>query len=227
MEKMKILFEKELVQTQLEIQEEILKNISMEIHDNIGQIMLLTRINISILQTMEFPPEGIVLIDETKQLMTKAIEDVTELSRSIHSDRIVEMGIINAITEQLESLSRKGLFKCSFEIQPTDSKILLGKGSQLVIFRMFQEISKNIIKHSEATEVIFKVIEKDNGYELIFTDNGRGFQMDTSAAFLKSNDGIGMRSLQTRAALIGAQILVNSALQKGTSISIFIPAEIM
>lgn len=225
MEQMKTLFEKELVQTQLEIQEEILKNISLEIHDNIGQVMMLSRINITLLQSMPLPQGGSELVEETKQLMTKALEDITELSRSMHSERITEIGVVNAISQQLVILSQKGLFTIKIENQLSEIKLLLGKESQLVIFRMFQEISKNILKHAEATEVTFTADKKETGIELCFADNGKGFDMIT-AGNPETGSGIGMKSLYSRAALIGAKISVSSALQKGTTITIFIPAEI-
>ncbi|MES2002884.1 MAG: ATP-binding protein [Bacteroidota bacterium] len=224
MEQMKMLFEKELVQTQLEIQEELLKDVAMEIHDNIGQVMMLSRINITILQSQSLPQGSADLVNETKLLLTKALDDITELSRNMHAERITEMGVLNAISQQLETLSQKGVFEVRIENQLSDVQIPLKKEVQLVIFRMFQEISKNIIKHAQATLVTFTVVEKTGGIELAFIDNGRGFDM-THPSQDPSVGGIGMKSLHTRAGLIGARISVTSAIQKGTSITIFIPIE--
>jgi glucose-6-phosphate-specific signal transduction histidine kinase len=110
-ETIKLSYEKALLQTQVEIQEEVLKNISMELHDNIGQIILLANINATILQKMQLPPEATKLIIDTKSILKNASEDISELSRSLNSERIIELGVFSAIIKELKQLEKKELFK--------------------------------------------------------------------------------------------------------------------
>jgi len=227
METLKAAFEKELLQTRLEIQEDVLKNISMEIHDNIGQVMLLANVNTCILQSMPMPEGAPELIKDTKKLLSKAIEDISQLSRSLHSDRITEIGVFTAIKYELELLAQKGIYKVAIEDTLTDEEIALPKETQLVLFRMFQEISKNIIKHSKATQIGLVIRKKDNGIEMQIKDNGIGFDATGSQNIGSLKNGVGMRSLQSRISLIKGNIAVKSVLQEGTSISIFIPISIL
>src|SRR6187397_483253 len=89
---MKERFQKELFQTQLEIQEQTLKNISQEIHDNIGQALSLAKLN---LNTM--PPTNDEALQQkilnSKELVSKAITDLRDLSRSLDTDYVQEMGL--------------------------------------------------------------------------------------------------------------------------------------
>ncbi|MBV9988090.1 MAG: hypothetical protein JO301_10445 [Chitinophagaceae bacterium] len=211
-------FEKDLLQTRLEIQEAVLKNISMEIHDNIGQIMLLANINASLLQSMSMPPGAPELIQETKKLLSKAIEDITSLSRSLHSDRITEIGVFKAIETELELLGKKGLFETEFNIDPEELPGALPKESQLVLFRIFQELSKNIIKHAKASKVTVAIRKLPAGFTLSVTDNGVGFETDAAPA-----QGVGMHSLKDRIRMINGKIELDSAPGRGTSVNIFVP----
>jgi two-component system NarL family sensor kinase len=212
-------FEKELLQTRLEIQEEVLKNISMEIHDNIGQIMLLANVNASLLQALPMPPGAPELIQETKKLLSKAIEDITSLSRSLHSDRITEIGIFKAMGIELEMLEKKGLFSTEFNTTAGDGPILLTKDVQLVLFRIFQEVSKNIIKHAQASKVTVNIDKMPDGFSISITDNGIGLP----AAKPSAAAGIGMRSMQDRVSMIGGKLELVSQPGQGTSVRIFVP----
>jgi two-component system NarL family sensor kinase len=222
-EKLKADFEKELLQTQLEIQEEVLKSVSMEIHDNIGQIMLLTNINLSIVQTMDLPPEAPELIKDTKKMLSKASEDISQLSRSLNSDRITQLGVFECILIELEQLQQKKLFTVMIDDQYDETGKALEKNTQLLIFRMFQEICNNIIKHAKAKTIFFSLKRNVEGVEIIIADNGIGFIMESIKGSPLVFNGVGLRSLQSRAKLFGGELIIDSVLQKGTTITIFVP----
>lgn len=223
LENIKTAFEKELLQTRLEIQEDVLKNVSMEIHDNIGQIMLLAKVNISILQTMAIPEAGTELIKDTKLMLTKASEDISQLSRSLNSDRIADIGVFAAIKHELHLMEQKKLFSVSVPDPLEISGKNLPKETQLLVFRMFQEIASNIIKHAGATKVSFTIDQQKNGYHLQIEDNGKGFAFTPAAKGQSDYNGVGLRSLQSRVNLFKGTIQIHSILLQGTTISIFIP----
>lgn len=223
-ETMKSVFDTELLKAQLEIQEEVMKNISQEIHDNIGQIMLLANVNVSILQTMSLPTTAPELIRDTKQLLSKAIEDISHLSRGLHSERVTEIGVFNAIKYELETLKHKGLYTVTITDCAT-SENLLQKETQIILFRMFQEILNNIIKHAQASHIDLIIRENEEAIEVVIIDNGIGFEFNTSSQIQPSYNGVGLRSLHSRVNLFEGKITIDSILQKGTNICIFIPVK--
>jgi len=223
MQNLRTAFEKELLQTKLEIQEDVLKNISMEIHDNIGQIMLLANINISMLQTLPMPDGAPEIIKETKLMISKATDDISQLSRSLNSDRITEIGVFAALLYELRLMAQKGLFTISIINDAELDGKQLSKETQLLVFRMFQEMCNNIIKHAQATEVAVSITEKEDGIILLVKDNGIGFDFKPSAGNSSAYNGVGLRSLQSRVTLFKGNIAIDSILHEGTSISIFIP----
>ena len=76
-------FQQSLLQTQLEIQEQTLKNISEEIHDNVGQVLSLAKLNLFTFENDKEPK-----LQSTTNLVSKAINDLRNLSRSMHGDII-------------------------------------------------------------------------------------------------------------------------------------------
>jgi two-component system NarL family sensor kinase len=223
MQNMKTAYEKEMLQTRLEIQETVLKNVAMEIHDNIGQIMLLANVNMTIVQSMPLPPEAPQLIKDTKAMLSQASQDISQLSKNLHTDRITDLGVFEAILYELSQMGKRGLFKIQLEDEYHANGKSLSKETQILVFRMFQEIFNNIIKHAKATLVKVVIRPGKDGIELEITDNGIGFPGSPTGGQESSHNGIGMRSLQSRADLFKGRLTIQSELQKGTTICIFIP----
>lgn len=222
MELMQVEYEKRILKTQIEVQEEVLKQISLEIHDNIGQVLLLANINNTILQSMGLPENSNLLIKETKQLLTKAIEDITFFSRSLHSQRVVEIGVFRLMRQDIEQLAAKGLYKIIVEEDDFPNRnVLISNDIQLCVYRMFQEILKNIFKHSKASEIQLSISSQNQHSLCKICDNGIGYTHDPNG--FSENQGLGLRGLYERTQLIGGKIEIESKLNIGTCISIIIP----
>lgn len=221
---LKLRHEKELIQTQLDIQEELLSNVSMEIHDNVGQVMMLAKVNTTLLQKLPLDQEGEEIVQETKLLITQALEDLTELSRAMHSDRILQMGAIKAIYKEFEMMAKKGLFEFEY-ISDLDinSPFNLSKQSQLTIYRTFQEISKNIIKHSKATRVTLDLRFINETIIIEIQDNGIGVNKINASAYQEPTNGMGINSMQKRILSINGKFEIHSETERGTQIRLIIP----
>lgn len=203
---MKSQFEQELLQTQLEIQEQTLKTISEEIHDNVGQVLSLAKLN---LNTFESNSEQ--KLQDTKQLISKAINDLRDLSRSMHGDRIAELGLQQSIADELQILENSGEFETHLKIIGEAYKLLPQK--EMVLFRIVQEALNNCIKYSKAKNITVVLNYNRGNFLLHITDDGIGFDTQIKT-------GIGLKSMQNRAALIGGEFSIQSSAGNGTSIII-------
>src|SRR5690349_7079912 len=90
---LKAQYERTLFQSQLEIQEQTFRNISQEIHDNIGQVLSLAKLNLNTIPHTGGTTDKISL---TEELLGKAINDLRDLSRSMHPEKIADIGLTNA-----------------------------------------------------------------------------------------------------------------------------------
>ncbi len=210
-------FEQELLQTQLEIQEQTLKTISEEIHDNVGQVLSLAKLNLNTVGNIS-DEKAQFKIDSTKNLVSKAINDLRNLSRSLHGERIGEIGLQEAIANELRIVQNTGQFKT--DLQFTGQPYKLDQQKEMVLFRIVQEALHNAVKHSNAAHL--KVLLNYNAADFILTisDDGNGFQPEQLHA---TQTGIGLKSMRNRAALIGGEFSLQSSKNNGTSITIELP----
>ena len=214
-EQLKVNFEKEILESKLEIQEQTMKNISQEVHDNIGQILSVVKLNLNLMHCEE--PLLKEKINDTNELVGKVIQDLRNLSKSLDRDTISERGLVKAIEYEFAILKKTGAYKTTLTIE--GNAYVLPNQIELILFRIFQEVINNIIKHAQATLVKVSISFQPHKFSLCIHDNGRGF--DTIN--LKSNSGSGIKNMRSRSRLIGADYTIESERGKGTSIKIKLP----
>lgn len=213
-------FERELLNSQLEMQENTMKQIGEELHDNIKQQLLVVSMSLGFLPIDSEDPTYETII-ESKNEINNIIKDIAQLSHSLHTDRIFQVGLLESIDLEVERLKRiKTLnvnYSCSAKYNYFDGQ------TNTFIFRIMQEMLQNVLKHAKATVLNIDVYEEDVTFFVIkIQDNGVGF--DLSAGEGKSTtSGIGLTNMQNRANLINATIKIDSEIGTGTTVSLVLP----
>jgi len=216
--------QQELLHARLEIQENIFKNLSEEIHDNIGQELSVLKLTLSVAPLQQEGEAG-KYIKESRSMVNHIMSSVADLSKSLHTDRILKIGIIEAVKFELEKIDKTNLFKTSF-FTYTDLDFHMTDGNEILIFRIIQEILNNTIKHSRAKNIQAEIVYKENSVFFIFTDDGVGFDVKEAMQRPSSSRGIGLTSMANRAKLIGGQLTLLSQPGMGAKTIIEIPAVI-
>lgn len=197
-------FEKEIAETQIEIREETLRNISWELHDNIGQLLTLAKI-----QLQNTTQENIQEVSET---ITKGLTEVRALSKLINPEAINNINLKEAVQLEVDRFNRLEFIKSSLLIIGND--IDIDKKSSIIIFRILQEFFSNTIKHSKASELKVSLNYTETHLKIIVKDNGIGFINGDK------KEGIGLTNIKNRAKLIGADAIFTSEKNKGTTLEI-------
>ena len=217
---LQVAYEKEILESKLEIQEQTFRNISQEIHDNIGQVLTLVKLNINTMSTAG-PVAFENKINDSRTLITKAIQDLRDLSKSMNTDHIIEAGLVSAIEYEVELVRKAGEYKIEFHVAGKPYR--LQNQQELILFRIVQEAVHNIMKHARATLINIEVKYEPAMFRLVVADNGIGFNYE-----LLRNDstkkGSGLRNIENRAKLINGNCIFSSIPGKGTTISISLPA---
>jgi two-component system NarL family sensor kinase len=151
LEQIKTNFEKEILKAQLEIQEQTFQYISQEIHDNIGQFISLAKLQ---LNTLDFSNLNITKekIADSAEMLTKALDDLRDLSRSLSSEVIRTTGLSTAIEMQIAQLKKLELPAVVYEVEGEYQ--FLDEQKEIFILRILQEAFNNIIRHSEAARSV-------------------------------------------------------------------------
>ena len=207
-------FEKELAKTEIEIKENTLKNIGWELHDNIGQLLSVANIHLNILQ-QNIPTDQTSQLNETKDVVKQAIQEVRSLSKTLNNDVVLKNGLPASIQTELDRFNRLDFLTADFKSEGSPKP--LQSSHEIIIFRIVQEFLSNVIKHSKAGNL--KVVLNYTQYQLHIkiADDGVGFCTKTTPT------NAGMETMKSRAALIGATYELVSEVGVGTSLELTYP----
>ena len=219
LEGMKLNYEKESFKAQLEIQEETFQYISQEIHDNVGQFLSLAKLHLNTL-SLDQRDTAVEKINSSSDLLTRAIEDLRDLSRSLSSDLIRSGGFDKAIEQQILQLQKTGRFHVIFDIKGNYQ--YLNEQKEIILFRILQEAVNNIVRHSSASEIIIFLYCFNDSVKLRIQDNGRGFDPSFIEKSKRKIAG-GILNMKKRATLINADFELESKPGNGTKITVTSP----
>lgn len=199
-------YEKTILSVEKEIREQTLVYVSQELHDNIGQILSLTKLTLR-----HTDPER---ISDAKKLVQQAIKEVRGLSKSINLDWANDVNIKDFIEDELSKISRLGFCETSF--YSTVEEPPLDKNKKLVLIRMIQECLNNSIKHASPTLISITLNCRPQIMAIEIKDNGIGF--DLTHTF----DGLGLNHLESRMRTIGGEVKISSILDRGTEVQLLL-----
>jgi signal transduction histidine kinase len=160
-------------------------------------------------------------IQGARGVLNKAMIDLANLTKSLHTDRIAQIGLAESIHFELENINRTGLLEIEFGVSGIEQS--LDDQKAIVLFRIFQENLNNILKHSKAKTVRITLTYLDDKFIMKITDDGIGFNVAEKKNSTSSAAGVGLKSIFNRAKLIGAEIDMQSEPGQGTIISIQLP----
>lgn len=212
--RMKLNHENDMLKSQLEIQEQTFQNISREIHDNIGQKLTLAKLQLNTVQIPDNPMNH-SLIQDVVKIIGVAIGDLSDISRSMSSEVIMSNGFIKALEFEINQLNKTRLY--SIKLKVTGDPGYMDSGKELLLFRIVQEALSNIMKHSEASEVLVDIYQVNGYLNLSIFDNGKGFDNGSN---LNSN---GLKNMAKRAKMLDGLFEINSKKGEGTTVKLKIP----
>ena len=120
---MKDMYEKEALRSQLEIQENAFKAIAQELHDNIGQMLSVTKLSLSVLPVAK-EHEAFEPLQSSVQVLNKAILDLSNLTKGLHTDRIAQIGLAESIRFELYALKKAGILQVQFHLTGFSEKLI-------------------------------------------------------------------------------------------------------
>jgi signal transduction histidine kinase len=203
-------FKQEILQAEIEIRENTLQDVGKELHDNLGQIAALTRINLAGMLSGNAKPEK---IQYSISLMDTLINEMRSLSHQLNDGIQMKRNLLEQIS--LDANRLKNIEGLTVKIDLEAPSLGITNDQAILIYRIFQEGLSNVLKHARATELIISAKERNDSAELTLEDNGVGL-----LAGKADQDGIGMTNMQSRAALLGADLSISQRNQGGTILSI-------
>jgi signal transduction histidine kinase len=204
-------FQRELLKTRIEAQEETLNQLGIDLHDNIGQILSSAKIFIGMAETSHAP---LVNLQQAGDAISKAINELRAMSKVLNTEWLEKFNLIENLQVETNRITSSKALLVTLQHPPS---INLPVDRQLMLFRIVQEAMQNSIKHAKASLISIVAKQEDNNLEVSITDNGKGFDVNNMAI-----QGVGVTNIRHRAQLMGGVATWNSN-SEGTTVSIQLP----
>ena len=186
--------------------EEERKRISRDLHDSVGQSLMLIKNKVALNQD-----------NTTTFMVSKALEEVRTISKALHPAVLDKLGLTASIKKLIADADKYTDIFFSEEIDTIDH--IFSKEHELQIYRIAQETINNIIKHSKAQSASIHITNEASKVIVAIKDYGIGFDLIENSNTVNS---LGMRTLKERTRLIGGKILIDSTKGKGTNVVLII-----
>jgi len=205
-------FQRELLNTRLEAQEETMNKLSTELHDNIGQLLSSSKFLIGVAgRASHSLPENLQMAEET---ISKAIQEVRALSKSLNTEWLEKFNLLENLQAESDRIRISKVLQVTLRHPAT---IDMPTDRQMILFRIVQEALQNAIKHGHASNIAIEVTQAENRLQVSVADDGNGFDIHNT-----SLHGVGITTIRHRAKLLGGIASWTSS-SHGTSVSIQLP----
>jgi signal transduction histidine kinase len=209
----------------LESQEHERKRIAAELHDAVGQDLLIIK-NTALLglSNNDIENSSERYLNQISDVTSKSIEDIRKISRNLHPFQIEKLGLTKALKSIVNFVQENS--QLTFISKIDELRNVFSKEEAIHIYRILQETINNILKHSSATEINIQAEIVDNRFYLVVSDNGKGMPLDKEGKIYKADFGFGLTGILERAKILGGKMEIKSNNPKGLLVNITIPFDI-
>ena len=159
-------------------------------------------------------PDNMVVFERSLDMLDTSIRELRRVAHNMMPEMLTKFGLDEALKEYCNTVNSTGLVVVNYQSVGMSSR--LESSTEIIIYRIVQELVNNILKHAAATEVFVQLLKDQSRLSIVVEDNGRGF--DTS--ILEHSKGAGWSSIRSRVEYLKGRIDVHAEPGKGTLINI-------
>lgn len=211
--------EKKLMTARLlvEGQEEERKRIARELHDGLGVLLSVTKMQFTTIKDKS--PENQPMIDKATQLLEQASGDVRRLSHNMMPGLLTKLGFYDAAEDLIDNICDIEGMDAVFKIEGDLER--LPENKEIMLYRIVQEMVNNTLKHAKAKNVALVIKRTDPELELRYSDDGTGFNPEIREQAAESS--FGLRSIWSRVGFLNGTVELKTSPGYGTKYHIRIP----
>ncbi|MBV8829669.1 MAG: sensor histidine kinase [Acidobacteriaceae bacterium] len=203
------------------VQEEVLRSVSRELHDEFGQILTAVSAMLSRAERKGVPPDSPLRteLSEIREITHSTLEKMRSLSQMLHPSVIDDYGLEKGIQWYVRVFERQTGIETT--AKTTGVPVRITGPPAIHAFRIVQEALNNAAKHSKTTRAQVEMIFSTNDLTVKVQDFGKGF----SATKKSGKPGLGFVAMRERAELLGGTLDIKSIPDEGTTISVSMPLQ--
>lgn len=200
MQQMEAEQQKVLLRASIELQEEERQRIAADLHDDAGPLLATARLYLTENMINLDKETQLQTIFSTKEIIDEAIQLIRNISHSLMPPTLKDFGLESAVNDFFQKINGAGSLNvnCRFN----DYKTRLKPERELIIFRVIQELTNNILKHSHSTFINFVEQDAEESIIIRLHHDGKGLTQEDFIRMSKSSVGLGLKNIQSRLKVI-------------------------
>jgi two-component system sensor histidine kinase UhpB len=207
--------QKQITEAVIVAQEKERTEIGKELHDNVNQILGASNLYINTAMTDEEMRQE--LLERSTELVSKAINEIRKISKSLITPGLREIGLIESIEDIIDDMKMaRGDTAIELDLQNIAEEQIEDR-RKLTVFRIVQEQLNNIVKHARATRVLIRLSMEGPNIVVTVADNGVGFDVS------RHRKGVGITNIISRTELFNGKVEIQSQPGEGCTLSVSLP----
>ncbi len=195
------------------------RRIATALHENIGQILALIKIDLGALVVSIDSPKTCSEIHEIRELTDQVIQFVRTMTVDLSPPMLYELGFNAAIARLMEQF--KGRYDVDFHLETSGTERNLDDGMRIFLFNIARELVVNVVKHARASKAMVKIEHSSDHIKITVEDDGIGY--DPSDIRSDRNEGFGLLNLCERINSFGGRIEITAHINSGTTVTAIVP----
>lgn len=200
------------LQSMINGQETERTRIARDLHDGLGGLFSTVKMYLSTLEHNNPQLAHDELFQKGYNIINTASVEVRRIAHNMMPEVLMKLGLVNALKDLCDSISAGRLLKVTLEVHGMNAR--LNATTEIMLFRIVQELLNNIIKHAQATEVIIQCVRDQSRLSLIVEDNGKGFNTEAADTGIHS----GIEAVKNRVDYLKGTMTIDSQKNLGTTV---------
>ena len=193
-------------------QENERQRISRELHDRVGSMLSLIKLNLS-----NYEQEDKSFVKENLSLLENTYQEVRNISHNLHSGLLTRFGLKAALKDLKNTVESHNTIRVNLSFH--EEELTMSKDTEVTIFKVIQELVTNTLKHANAKNLDIQINgSEDETISVSVEDDGNGFDVRSD-----HHEGIGLKNIRYRISSMGGELEINSSPGKGACFIIHIP----
>jgi signal transduction histidine kinase len=203
------------VDSMLKGQEEERSRLAKDLHDGLGGLLSGVKFSLSNMKdNLIITPDNMAVFERSLDMLDTSIKELRRVAHNMMPEILTKFGLNEALKEYCNTINTTKLLVVRYQSLGVDAR--LDNSTEIIIYRIIQELLNNTMKHAAATEVFVQLIRESNRLSIVVEDNGKGYD----ASLAENNKGAGLTNIRSRVDYLKGQLDIHSEPGKGTLVSI-------
>ena len=206
------------VDSMLKGQEDERGRLAKDLHDGLGGLLSGVKYSlINMKDNMIITKEHAIVFERSLDMIDSSINELRRVAHNMMPEALIKFGLDEALKDYCAAITNSNILKVQYQSFGMDERI--ESNTEIIIYRIVQELLNNTIKHATATEVLVQIVRESERMSITVEDNGKGFDIQK----LENSKGAGWANIKSRVDYLKGKLDLHSEKGKGTSVSIDCP----